>query len=191
MVYVTHRLIYIAIRVNNLFDILLNDGIMGFTYSPGEVSMTKEADAKSKVLREQGCLHTRPEQVIDELFQQSDFFDPRDLIQAKYEMLRRVRVDREPIRRVGRKFGFSRPSVYQALAAFDRAGLVGLVRAKPGPRRAHKLSEPVVRFIEEQKAQERSVRLEDLVERVKERFGLVVHTRSIQRALKRKQKKTA
>jgi transposase len=142
--------------------------------------MAKEADAKLKVLREQGCLHARPEQVIDELFQQSDFFDPRDLIQVKYEMLRRVRVDREPIRRVARRFGFSRPSVYQALAAFDQAGIVGLVRAKPGP---------VVKFIEEQKTQERSVRLDDLVERIKERFGLVVHTRSIQRALKRKQKK--
>lgn len=59
--------------------------------------MTKETDAKSKALREQGCLHSRPEKVIDELFQQSDFFDPRDLIQVKYEMLRRVRVEREPI----------------------------------------------------------------------------------------------
>lgn len=153
--------------------------------------MRKGTDAKSKVLRAQGCLHVRPEQVVDKLFQQSDFFDPRDLIQVKYEMLRRVRVEREPIRRVARNFGFSRPSVYQALAAFDRAGLVGLVRTKPGPRRAHKLSEPVMKFLEEQKAQDRSVRLDDLVERTRERFGLVVHTRSIQRALKRKQKKTA
>lgn len=154
--------------------------------------MAKEADAKLKVLREQGCLHVRPEQVMDELFQQSDFFfDPRDLIQVKYEMLRRVRVEREPIRRVARRFGFSRPSVYQALAAFDLAGLMGLVRVRPGPRRAHKLSEPVVKFIEEQKAQDSSLRLSDLVERIKEKFGLVVHTRSIQRALKRKQKKTA
>jgi transposase len=163
---------------------------MAFTLSPGEVSMAKEADAKLKVLREQGCLHARPEKVIDGLFQQSDFFDPRDLIQVKYEMLRRVRVDREPIRWVAHRFGFSRPSVYQALAAFDRAGLMGLVRVRPGPRRAHKLSEPVVKFIEEQKAQESALRLSDLVERIKEKFGLVVHTRSIQRALKRKQKKT-
>lgn len=153
--------------------------------------MTKGPDTKLKVLREQGCLHARPEQVIDELFQQSDFFDPRDLIQVKYEMLRRVRVERQPIRRVAARFGFSRPSVYQALAAFNRAGLMGLVRIRPGPRRAYKLSEPVVQFIEEQKAQESSLRLSDLVERIKEKFGLVVHTRSIQRALKRKGKKTA
>jgi transposase len=170
---------------------VLKYGIMVFTQAPVEVNMAKVTDAKSKALKEQGCLHARPEKVIDELFQQTDFFDPRDLIQVKYEMLRRVRVEREPIRWVAWRFGFSRPSVYQALTAFDRAGLVGLVRAKPGPRRAHKLSEPVVKFIDEQKAQERSLRLDHLVERIKERFGLVVHTRSIQRALRRKQKKTA
>ena len=44
--------------------------------------MGKEVVSISKVLREQGCLHARPEKVIDELFQQSDFFDPRDLIQV-------------------------------------------------------------------------------------------------------------
>jgi transposase len=151
--------------------------------------MPEAVDAKSKVLREQGCLHSHPEQVMDGLFQQSDFFDPRDLMQVKYEMLRQVRVEAQPIRQVAFRFGFSRPSVYQAMVAFDRAGLVGLMRAKPGPRRAHKLSEPVMRFIEEQKAQDRSIRLEDLVARIKERFDLVVHTRSIQRALKRKEKK--
>ncbi len=173
-----------------MLDILYLHGIIHFTYTLAEVNMPKQTDDKSKVLREQGCLHGRPEQVTDELFQKSDFFDPRDLIQVKYEMLRRVRVDREPIRRVALRFGFSRPSVYQALAAFDRAGLPGLFRARPGPRRAHKLNEPVVKFIEEQKAQKPPVRLGDLVERIKERFGLVVHTRSIQRALKRKEKKT-
>ena len=75
---------------NNLLDTSLKYGIIAFTLSPGEVSMGKEADAKLKVLREKGCLHARPEQVVDELFQQSDFFDPRDLIQVKYEMLRQV-----------------------------------------------------------------------------------------------------
>ena len=152
--------------------------------------MPNKGDAKSQELRKQGCLHAHPERVTDEVFQRSEFFDPRDVIQVKYEMLRRVRVDREPLRGVARRFGFSRPSVYQALAAFDRGGLVGLVRVKPGPRRAHKLSEPVVKFIEEQKAQDGSVTLEELIKGIQKEFGLVVHRRSIQRALKRKEKKT-
>src|SRR4030042_499274 len=96
-------------------------------------------DPKSKALQEQRCLNPRPEKVSSELFQQSDFFDPRDLLQVKYEMLRQVRVERQPIRQAALQFGFSRPTSYKALAIFDRTGLLGLVRIKPGPRRAHKL----------------------------------------------------
>ena len=146
-------------------------------------------DPKSKALQKLRCLNPRPDKVTSELFQANDFFDPRDLLQVKYEMLRRVRVDQRPIRQVAFQFGFSRPSVYKALATFDRTGLLGLVRTKPGPRRAHKLSESVVKFIEEQKREDGSVTLDQLVNRIKRQFGLVVHTRSIQRALKRKKKK--
>jgi transposase len=146
-------------------------------------------DPKSETLQNLRCLNPRPDKVTSELFQTSDFFDPRDLLQVRYEMLRRVRVDQQPIRQVAFQFGFSRPSVYKALATFDRSGLLGLVRTKPGPRRAHKLSESVVKFIEEQKREDGSVTLDQLVNRIKRQFGLVVHTRSIQRALKRKKKK--
>jgi len=146
-------------------------------------------DLKSETLQQQRCLNPRPEKVTSELFQKSDFFDPRDLLQVKYEMLRGVRVDQQPIRQAALQFGFSRPSVYKALATFDRTGLLGLVRTKPGPRRAHKLSESAVKFIEEQKREDGSVTLGELVDRIKKQFGLVVHIRSIQRALKRKEKK--
>jgi len=146
-------------------------------------------DPKSEALQEQRCLNPRPEKVSSELFQKSDFFDPRDLLQVKYEMLRQIRVERQPIRQASLQFGFSRPSVYKALATFERTGLLGLVRTKPGPRRAHKLSESVVKFTEEQRREDGAVTLGELVNRIKRQFGLVVHPRSIQRALKRKEKK--
>jgi len=76
------------------------------------------------------------------------------------------------------------------LTNFKKNGLLGMVRTKPGPRRAHKLSEPVVKFIEEQKAQDPMVTLDELVKRIKKQFALQVHIRSIQRALKRKKKKS-
>lgn len=96
-------------------------GIIIFTYQ--EVPMPKQssADRKREALRSQGTLHLSPERVTDELFRQDDFFDPRDSIQVKYEMLRRVRVDRQPIRRVAQAFGFSRPSLYQAVAHSEQS----------------------------------------------------------------------
>ena len=55
--------------------------------------MPQPLDSKGESLRQQGVLNPHPEKVADPLFHDSEFFDPRDLVQVKYEMLRRVRVE--------------------------------------------------------------------------------------------------
>ena len=109
-------------------------------------------------------MNPRPEAVSDERFAASEFLDPRDLVQVKYEMVRRVRVDGEAVTRSAQEFGFSRPSFYEAAAALDAGGLAGLVPARPGPRRAHKLTDEVVAFARERLAADPSLRSADLVE---------------------------
>lgn len=146
-------------------------------------------DPKTEALRRQSALNPHPESVTEPLFQRSDFFDARDLIQVKYEMLRRVRIEARPITESASAFGFSRPSFYQAQSAFDLAGLSGLLPKKPGPRRSHKLSDEVVEFLEQLRSEDPSLRPADLAERVLERFDLKVHPRSIERALARPKKK--
>src|SRR6478672_4805609 len=108
--------------------------------------MAKRADPKIETLRAERTLNPHPEQVVDEAFGGSEFLDARDLVQVKYEMVRRVRVDGQPVSRSAAAFGFSRPSYYEAAAAVDAGGLAALVPARPGPRRAHKLTEEVVAF---------------------------------------------
>src|SRR3954447_20342346 len=103
-------------------------------------------DPKVDALRQDRALNPHPEQVVDEGFGGSEFFDARDLVQVKYEMVRRVRVDGEPVTQAAAAFGFSRPSYYKAAAAVDRDGLGALVPAKPGPRRAHKLTDEVIAY---------------------------------------------
>ena len=93
----------------------------------------RKPDAKEAALAETRTLNPRPEAVRDEQFASSEFFDARDLVQVKYEMVRRVRVDGAPVTAAAAAFGFSRPSYYEAAAAVDRDGLGGLVPAKPGP----------------------------------------------------------
>jgi len=150
---------------------------------------TKGVDPKIDALRRQSSLNSHPEDVTDPLFVGSDFFDARDLVQVKYEMLRRVRIDARPITESASAFGFSRPSFYQAQSAFQLAGLGGLLPKKPGPQRAHKLSAEVVEFLEQLLRADPSLRPADLVERVLERFERKVHPRSIERALARPKKK--
>ena len=144
---------------------------------------------KTAALRAHGCLHPHPERVADPLFAGSDFFDAQDLVQIKYEMVRRVRVDGQPVAHSAAAFGFSRPSLYQARAALERGGLAALVPQKPGPRRAHKLDAAVVEFLQRLRAKDPALRAPQLVRRVRERFGRQVHPRSIERALLRQGKK--
>jgi transposase len=126
--------------------------------------------------------------VRDEAFAASEFLDARDLVQVKYEMVRRVRVDGDTVSSTTAAFGFSRPSLYEAAAAIDNGGLAALVPARPGPRRAHKLSEEVVAYVRQRREADPSLRSADLVGLIEARFGLRVHPRSIERALARRPK---
>ncbi len=146
-------------------------------------------DAKLQMLQQQGTLNPRPKDVSDELFVQDGFFDPRDLVQVKYEMLRRVQTDGKSVTDAATSFGFSRPSFYQALSAFEQDGLVGLVPHKRGPKQAHKLTDEVMTFMVETRQKEPSVRPAELARLIQERFGTTVHPRSIERSLRRHQKK--
>jgi len=146
-------------------------------------------DPKTDALHEQGCLHPHPEKVTDELFASGEFFDARDLVQVKYEMLRQVRIDGRPVSDSAARFGLSRPSYYQAQTAFEEGGLPALLPKKPGPRRAHKLSDEVMTALEEALTEEPELSSEDLVHLIEKRFGISVHRRSVERALARQEKK--
>jgi transposase len=145
-------------------------------------------DPKVAALRAERSLNPRPERVVDERFAGSEFLDARDLVQVKYEMVRRVRVDGDTVTRSAEQFGFSRPAFYEAQAALDAGGLPALVPARPGPRRAHKLTDEVLAFARERMAADASLRPAGLVEVIAERFGVRVHPRSIERALARGQR---
>lgn len=147
-----------------------------------------ERDRKPEALAAHGALHPRPETVGDELFQDSDFFDPRDLVQVKYEMLRRVHRGGASVSAAARAFGFSRPSFYQAQDAFSREGVAGLLPKRRGPKGAHKLTAEVVDYLEHLRREEPDQGARRMAERVRERFGLRVHPRSIERALVRRKK---
>ena len=153
------------------------------------MAKTKPPDPKSQALRQRDSLHPHPEKVADPLFTTSDFFDARDLVQVKYEMVRRVRVDHRPVSSSATSFGFSRPSFYQAQARLENGGLAALVPQKPGPRRRHKLDAEVMTFLQKLRSEDPSLRPPDLVGHILERFGRRVHVRSIERALTRQEKK--
>jgi len=89
---------------------------------------------KAEALRASGTLNPRAERVTDPLFHGQSFFDARDLMQVKYEMVRRVEREHVPVHVAAAAFGFSRVAWYQVRARYERCGLVGLLPQRRGPR---------------------------------------------------------
>jgi transposase len=172
-------------------DVPVICGIVIFTRR-GEVAEKRrrsEDSRKAAALRQHGSLNPRPEGVGNNLFRTYDFFDPKDLVQVKYEMLRHASVERGSVTEAAAQFGLSRPSFYEAQTALQQDGLVGLLPAKRGPRRAHKLSEEIMEFLKKEKAEDPDLSGAALAEKLWKERRLRVHRRSIERALARREKK--
>src|ERR1700757_1743941 len=143
-------------------------------------------DPKEAALAEARCLNPHPEQVTDPEFLGSDFFDARDAVQVKYEMVRKVQAGGAPVTQAAAALGYSRPAYYAAAAAREASGLEGLVPARPGPRGASKLTEEVLAWAEEQLAADPALRPAQLPGRIEEAFGVRVHPPSVEGARPRR-----
>jgi len=144
---------------------------------------------KVDALIEEGTLNPAPEKVSDPKFKQGEFFDPRDVVQVKYELLRRVLVEKVSVTDAAEEYGISRPTNYQAKADFDQAGIAGLVPKKRGPHGLHKVRGEVMAFVEQRLVQGEPVRARELATLIRREFGPDVHPRTIERAVR--EKKTA
>ena len=146
-------------------------------------------DPKGDALARDGALNPHPEAVTDPLFASNPFFDPRDLVQVRYEMVRRHQAEGVPISDVASDFGVSRPTFYKAQGALADHGLPGLVPQQRGPKGGHKLSAEVITFVDELKAAKPDLTLPQCIDEIAERFGITVHRRSLERAMARKKKR--
>lgn len=142
--------------------------------------------SKADILAEDGTLNPGSDKVRDPKFQQDAFFDPRDVVQVKYEMLRRVSVERTSVTAAADEYGVSRPTYYQTRTDFAQAGIAGLVPQKRGPRGPHKMQGQVSAFLRAQLAPGQPIRARELAKRIEKEFGLHVHPRTIERAVKAK-----
>lgn len=148
-------------------------------------------DPKVAALRAAGALHPHPDVVADEAFRGHEFFDRRDRVQVKYEMLRRHRIDGRPVTEVASAFGVSRQAFYAAETVFTTAGLPGLLPRARGPKRAHKCTDEILDFVEQQRAVDPTRPAAAWAAAVQERFGIAIHPRSLTRALARRKKNRA
>lgn len=146
-------------------------------------------DAKSDALAAEGTLNSAPEKVGDPKFSGSEFFDARDAVQVKYEMLRRVLVENASVTQATQEYGVSRPVYYQAKTNFDETGIAGLVPKKRGPHGPRKIQGEVRAFVQQKVVAGEPLRARELAAAIKREFGIAVHPRTIERTIR--EKKTA
>ncbi len=140
---------------------------------------------RTDALQQEGTLNPTPEKVRDPKFRENEFFDPRDVVQVKYEMLRRVAVDNASVVEASDEYGVSRPTYYQAKANFDEAGIAGLVPKKPGPRGPHKIQGDILAFLQTRLVPGEPVRARELARLIRNELDIEVHPRTIERAVKK------
>ncbi|MFQ5472582.1 MAG: helix-turn-helix domain-containing protein [Dehalococcoidia bacterium] len=142
--------------------------------------------SKADALVEEGTLNPASEKILDPKFRESEFFDPRDVVQVKYEMLRRVSVENASVTDVAQEYGVSRPTYYQTKAKLEEAGIAGLVPKKPGPRGPHKIQGEVLAFLKKQIVPGEPIRARALAVLILQEFGIEVHPRTIERTVRGK-----
>ncbi len=179
-------LVYKSLSESYIAKVIL-DNVLGHVCNNSDMRTQPSDDPRLKSLREFHALHRHPEKVQDETFRSDDFFDPRDLLQVRYEMLRRHRIEGKAVSAVARSFGFSRQAFYVTNAHFRTQGLAGLLPRRRGPRRAHKCTDEILDFVEQWRQVPDGQKT--VVEAVRRRFGVKINARSIERAMKRRKKK--
>ena len=134
--------------------------------------------ARYRALEQAGLLHPGAEAVAAEPFRaHPEFFASFDKVQVKYEMLRAHVVDGLPVSEVAASHGYSRAAFYLVAGAFEQLGMAGLIDERRGRRGPVKLRPEIVDFI-------RAVAHgsgAQIAEQVADRFGVVLHRRTVER----------
>lgn len=136
---------------------------------------------KHQALSRAGLLYPKAERVRSPLFKRVPFFDPRDKLQVKYEMLRSHEVDRLSVTEAADQFAYTRQGFYQVQRAFQAEGMAGLIEKKRGRRGPVKCTPEVVKFVLREKQADPELTGRDLTVLLREQQGVEVHRRTIEK----------
>ena len=140
---------------------------------------------KADFLRGEGLLNPRPERVTHPLFASLPFFDPLDLPQVRYEMLRAARVENLSVTQACRLLGYSREYFYRLERAFKKRGYVALLGAPRGRRPLLALNPEIVTFIVHRKVEQPQVSGEQLRKEILHLYKVKCSRRTVERIIEK------
>jgi transposase len=140
-----------------------------------------KAMQKKDYLMENGTYNKNHNNVKSPKFLGDYFFDPMDIAQVKYEMLKEVEKNGMTITDATDNYGFSRTSYYNIKEAFSNHGIKGLLPEKPGPKNPHKLTQEVQKRIDEYIAQKPRISSSEITELINQDGVIHINKRTVER----------
>lgn len=138
-------------------------------------------NSKKDILMKNGTYNKNHEKVTAPKFLEDTFYDPMDIAQVKYEMLKEVEKRGAAIADAASDYGFSRSAFYNIKEAFTKHGIKGLIPEKPGPRNPHKLTREYQELIDSYVADNPRISSSEVLERIKSDRGIQLSKRTIER----------
>ncbi len=143
------------------------------------------AEIKKKFLEKEGLLNPKPERISHPLFKTLDFFDPLDLPQVRYELIRAARAEKISVVQTCNLFGFSREYFYKLERAFMARGYVALLGSTMGRRPIIALNQEVVNFIVHRKIEEPKLSGENLRKEIQQLYNVHCSRRTVERIVEK------
>ena len=143
------------------------------------------SEIKTRFLEKEGLLNPKPERVSCPLFQSLDFFDPLDLPQVRYEMLRAARSGTVSVAEACRRFGFSRGYFYKLERSFMERGYVALLGSSMGRRPLIALNQEIINFIVHRKLEQPRLSGEDLRQEIRRLYRVDCSRQTVERIVER------
>ena len=140
---------------------------------------------KEQFLKESGTLNPRPKKIKEPRFRSSEFFDPNDLLQVRYELVRDCKQDTKTLSEIARAFGVTRLTVYRLIENFENYGLAGLLPKQRGPKGASKVTFEILSFVNRLVIEDPDKSKTELLDEIREKFGVKLHRRTLEKALKK------
>jgi len=104
--------------------------------------------SKKETLVSNGTYNKNYMKVKNKKFIEESFYDPMDIIQVKYEMLKDALYGNRSIMEIANEFGFSRASFYKIKNEFDKKGISAFIHDKVGPKEPYKLKDNFKEYID-------------------------------------------
>lgn len=140
-------------------------------------------ESKKVFLEKEGLLNPKPERVVHPFFKTIDFFDPFDLPQVRYELIRSARVEESSVSEACKLFGFSREYFYKLERAFMERGYVALLGSTMGRRPIIALNQEIINFIAHRKMERPEISGEKLRQEIQGIYKVDCSRRTVERII--------